>query len=149
MSFLSTCIYLGLSKTTFKRTNNFSFHINTSFLTWRFLRLISFPYLGIFFAVALISGVEAESWIMNDSYKTCRNHESLFLKLGNHESLYFGSEITNNESLRKAQQNRYELIAFDPGIAGYGVSASQNLNCFFSGGACPWTPLYNSCVRGW
>ena len=43
---------------------------------------------------------------MNHSYKTCRNHESLFLKLGNHESLYFGSGIMNNESLRKAQQNR-------------------------------------------
>ena len=43
---------------------------------------------------------------MNQSYKTCRNHESLFLKLGNHESLYFGSGIMNNESLRKAQQNR-------------------------------------------
>ena len=70
---------------------------------------------------------------MNHSYKTCRNHESLFLKLGNQESLYFGSGITNDESLRKAQQNRYELIAFDPGIAGYGVSASQNLNCFFTG----------------
>ena len=43
---------------------------------------------------------------MNHSYKTCRNHDSLFLKLGNHESLYFGSGIMNNESLRKAQQNR-------------------------------------------
>ena len=77
---------------------------------------------------------------MNHSYKTCRNHESLFLKLSNPESLYFSSGITNDESLRKAQQNRYELIAFDPGIAGYGVSASQNLIVFFPGGACPWTP---------
>ena len=76
---------------------------------------------------------------MNDCHKTCRNHESLFLKLGNHESLYFGSGIMNNESLRKAQQSRYELVAFDPGIAGYGVSASPNFN-FFSGGACPRTP---------
>ena len=60
---------------------------------------------------------------MNHSYKTCRNHESL----------YFGSGSTNDEKReeREAQQNRYELIAFDPGIAGYGVSASQNLNCFF------------------
>ena len=24
------------------------------------------------------SGIEAESWIMNHSYKTCKNHESLF-----------------------------------------------------------------------
>ena len=87
---------------------------------------------------------------MNHSYKTCRNHESLILKLGNHESLYFGSGSTNDEKRekREAQQNRYELIAFDPGIAGYGVSASQNLNCFFSAGACPWTPPYNSCIRG-
>ena len=78
---------------------------------------------------------------MNHSYKTCRNHESLFLKLGNQESLYFGSGITNDESLRKAQQNRYELIAFDPGIAGYGVSASQNLNClFFPGEHAPGPP---------
>ena len=70
---------------------------------------------------------------MNHGYKTCRNHESLLLKLGNHESLYFGSGSTNDEKReeREAQQNRYELIAFDPGIAGYGVSASQNLNCFF------------------
>ena len=70
---------------------------------------------------------------MNHSYKTCRSHESLILKLGNHESLYFGSGSTNDEKRekREAQQNRYELIAFDPGIAGYGVSASQNLNCFF------------------
>ena len=53
----------------------------------------------------------------------------------------FGSGIMNNESLRKAQQNRYELIAFDPGIEGYGVSASPNFSVFFfSGGACPWTP---------
>ena len=77
---------------------------------------------------------------MNHSYKTCRNHESLFLKLGNQESLYFGSGITNDESLRKAQRNRYELIAFDPGIAGYGVSASQNLNCFFPGEHAPGPP---------
>ena len=47
------------------------------------------------------------------------NHESLFYKLGNHESLYFGSEIMNNETLRKGQ-----LIGFDPGNAGYGVSES-------------------------
>ena len=47
--------------------------------------------------------------------------------------------IMNNESLRKAQQNRYELIAFDPGIEGYGVSASPNFS-FFSGGTCPQTP---------
>ena len=52
----------------------------------------------------------------------------------------FGSGIMNNESLRKAQQNRYELIAFDPGIEGYGVSVSPNFSVFFSGGACPWTP---------
>ena len=52
----------------------------------------------------------------------------------------FGSGIMNNESLRKAQQNRYELIAFDPGIAGYGVSASQNLNCFFFRGSMPLDP---------
>ena len=53
----------------------------------------------------------------------------------------FGSGIMNNESLRKAQQNRYELIAFDPGIEGYGVSVSLNFSVFFfSGGACPWTP---------
>ena len=51
----------------------------------------------------------------------------------------FGSGIMNNESLRKAQQNRYELIAFDPGIEGYGVSASPNFS-FFSGGTCPQTP---------
>ena len=37
------------------------------------------------------SGVEAESSIMNHSYKTCKNHEYLFSKLGNHESSYFGS----------------------------------------------------------
>ena len=43
---------------------------------------------------------------MNHCYKTYRNHESLFLKLENHESLNFGSGIMNNESLRKAQQNR-------------------------------------------
>ena len=43
----------------------------------------------------------------------------------------FGSGIMNNESLRKAQQNRYELIAFDPGIEGYGVSASPNFSVFF------------------
>ena len=62
----------------------------------------------------------------------------------------FGSGIMNNESLRKAQQNRYELIAFDPGIEGYGVSVSPNFSVFFSGGACPWTPSpphnYNSCI---
>ena len=52
----------------------------------------------------------------------------------------FGWGIMNNESLRKAQQNRYELIAFDPGIAGYGVSASQNLNCFFPGEHAPGPP---------
>ena len=52
--------------------------------------------------------VKAESWIMNHSYKTCRNHESLFLKtcIGNHESLYFGLGTMNNETLRKARQNR-------------------------------------------
>ena len=44
-------------------------------------------------------------------------------------------------TLRKAQQNRYELIAFDPGIAGYGVSASQNLNCFFPGEHAPGPPI--------
>ena len=43
----------------------------------------------------------------------------------------------NNESLRKAQQKRYELIAFDPGIAGYGVSASPSLNFFFRGSMPP------------
>ena len=64
---------------------------------------------------------------MNHSYKTCRKHESLFLKLGNHESLYFGSGIMNNESLRKAQQNRY------------GVSASPNFN-FFPGEQFPGPP---------
>ena len=32
-----------------------------------------------------ISGVEAESWIMNHSCKIGRNHESSCLKLGNHE----------------------------------------------------------------
>ena len=38
------------------------------------------------------SGVEAESWIV----KTCKKYESLYL----------GSVIMNNETLRKAQQNR-------------------------------------------
>ena len=36
---------------------------------------------------------------MNHSDKTCKN-----LKLGNHESLYFGSGIMSNETLRKAQK---------------------------------------------
>ena len=42
---------------------------------------------------------------MNHTYKTCKNHESSFQELGNHESLPFGSGIMNNETLRKAQQN--------------------------------------------
>ena len=52
----------------------------------------------------------------------------------------FGSGIMNNESLRKAQQNRYELIAFDPGIEGYGVSASPNFSVFFFRGSMPLDP---------
>ena len=59
----------------------------------------------------------------------------------------FGSRIMNNESLRKAQQNRYELIAFDPGIEGYGVSASPNFS-FFPGEHAPRPPHnYNSCLE--
>ena len=61
----------------------------------------------------------------------------------------FGSGIMNNESLRKAQQNRYELIAFDPGIEGYGVSASPNFSVFFFRGSMPLDPPppnYNSCI---
>ena len=55
-------------------------------------------------------------------------------------NLYFGAGIMNNETLRKAQQNyTYELIAFDPGNAGYGVSEGPIFK-FFSGGTCPWTP---------
>ena len=42
---------------------------------------------------------------MNHSYKTSKRITALFQKLGNHESLYFGSGIMNNETLRKAQQN--------------------------------------------
>ena len=41
---------------------------------------------------------------MNHSYKTSKNH-GFVLKLRNHESLYFGSGIMNNETLRKVQQN--------------------------------------------
>ena len=51
-----------------------------------------------------------------------------------------GSGIMNNESLRKAQQNRYELIAFDPGIEGYGVSVSLNFSVFFFRGSMPLDP---------
>ena len=53
----------------------------------------------------------------------------------------FGWGIMNNESLRKAQQNRYELIAFDPGIEGYGVSASPNFRFFFRGNMLPDPPI--------
>ena len=53
----------------------------------------------------------------------------------------FGWGIMNNESLRKAQQNRYELIAFDPGIEGYGVSASPNFSFFFRGNMPPDPPI--------
>jgi len=42
---------------------------------------------------------------MNHTYKISKNLESLFSKLGNHESLHFGSGIMNNETQTKAQQN--------------------------------------------
>ena len=42
---------------------------------------------------------------MNHGNKTRKNHEFLFKKLGNYESLYFGSGIMSNGTLRKAQQN--------------------------------------------
>ena len=55
----------------------------------------------------------------------------------------------NNETLRKAQlKYTYELIAFDPGNAGYGVSESPIFKTF-SGGTCSRTPQYNSCIRDW
>ena len=49
------------------------------------------------FIIALKSGVEAEaeSLIINHSNTTYKNHESLYL----------GSGIMGNETLRKAQQN--------------------------------------------
>ena len=59
----------------------------------------------IFVNLLIRSGVEAESWIMNHGNKTCKNHEFLFKKLENYESLYFGSGIMSNGTLRKAQQN--------------------------------------------
>ena len=49
-------------------------------------------FLNGFPQLARTSGVEAESWIV----KTCKKYESLYL----------GSVIMNNETLRKAQQNR-------------------------------------------
>ena len=80
---------------------------------------------------------------MNQSYKTCRNHESLFLKLGNHESLYFGSGIMNNESLRKAQQNR----RMNYGMQDMAFPRVQISIFLGGGGSMPPDPLYNSCVR--
>ena len=65
---------------------------------------------------------------MNHSYKTCKNHESL----------YFGSGIKNNETLTKYT---YELIAFDPGNAGCGVSESHIFKHFFPGEYAPDPPI--------
>ena len=64
---------------------------------------------------------------------------------------YFGSGIMNNETLRKAQlKYTYELVAFDPGNAGYGVSESpvfQKKNKK-RGNMFPDPPVFTSCIRG-
>ena len=67
---------------------------------------------------------------MNHSYKTCKNLESL----------YFGSGIMNNETEKSSTKYTYELIAFDPGKAGYGVSEGPIFKDF-SGNMPPDPPI--------
>ena len=53
---------------------------------------------------------------MNHSCNTtCKNHESLYLGLG---------IMSNRDSEKSSTKYRNELIVFDPGNAGYGVSES-------------------------
>jgi len=59
MSFLSTCIYLGLRQPLTGQI--ISFPYQHFIFKLKIIKINIFPYLGIFFAVALISGVEAES----------------------------------------------------------------------------------------
>ena len=66
---------------------------------------------------------------MNHSYTTSKKHESL----------YFGSGIMNNklDSEKSSTKYTYELIAFDSGDAGYGVSESPIFKFFFPGEHAP------------
>ena len=57
----------------------------------------------IFVNLIIRSGVEAESWLIATKHVRIMNF--CFKKLGNYESLYFGSGIMSNGTLRKAQQN--------------------------------------------
>ena len=56
-------------------------------------------------------------------------------------NLYFGSGIMNNESLRKAQQNR----RMNYGMQDMAFPRVQM--SIFWGGSMPPDPLYNSCIR--
>ena len=73
-------------------------------------------------------------------------NRQMLVWIGSHSSIWqiycrgWKRNHESSDSEKSSTKYTYELIAFDQGNAGYGVSESPIFNP---------RPLYNSCIRGW